>query len=228
MSSLETPIIETDTGSRSVSLGTASIDPMPLSMKAGWVAARPRIESVSSTTTSEEPVDSGEVSVSPPQEQLYPHLFDESLAPGEARMLVTSALRDANLALDAFGDGDLAAIESRLALVASTMKKTHHLTSFNESYGSVVTFIRRATLRANAVDVNRSGLNALVQSLRSLSSNPSMDLDEAADLIDLLSDEGWKGEHEATPALLKVLFDESDLTESENLQPELFVSDAAG
>ena len=224
MSSLATPIIETDTGSRSENLGTASIDPMPLSMKAVWVAARPRIESVNSKTTSVEPVDIGEVNLSPPQEQLYPHLFDENLAPGEARMLVISALKDANLALDAFGDGDLAAIESRLALVASTMKRTHHLTSFNESYGSVVSFIRRATLRANPGDVNRSGLNALVQSLDSLSANPSMDLDEAADLIDLLSDEGWKGEHEATSTLLKFLFDESDLNENENLQSELFAS----
>jgi hypothetical protein len=51
-------------------------------------------------------------------ERLYPHLFDESGVEGRARNFIIKAISDAELALDSFGDADLADVSSRLSLTS--------------------------------------------------------------------------------------------------------------
>ncbi|MDN7177316.1 hypothetical protein M0D69_04665 [Caballeronia sp. SEWSISQ10-4 2] len=162
-------------------------------------------------------------SPAPPQpEQVYPHLFDEATSAGQTRALVELALNDARLALESFGRSDFDSIGSRLALIATSMQKAHRLTTFNESFGAVISYVRRAALAANSPDVTRAGLNGLIQVLQSLRANPAMDLDDASDLVEALSAEGWQGDHDVVNALITVLFTESNDSDVPNDQAELF------
>ncbi|MBB5411706.1 hypothetical protein HDG34_005667 [Paraburkholderia sp. HC6.4b] len=162
------------------------------------------------------------LSISPGPEQVYPHLFDEDTSAGQTRVLVELALNDARLALDSFGQNDFDSIGSRLGLIAASMQKAHRLTTFNESFGSVISYIRRAVLAANSADVTRPGLNALIQALQSLHANPAMDLDDASELVEALSVEGWQGDHDVVNALIAILFSEDVESNLPNDQAELF------
>ncbi|MDR5830110.1 hypothetical protein P9250_19745 [Caballeronia sp. LP006] len=144
-------------------------------------------------------------SVAPEPEQVYPHLFDPKETAGQALDLVGGALDDARDALIAFGESDLQAVGSRLAQIAVAMQKAHKLTTFNEDFGAVVSFIRRASLMADPVEVTRPMLNAQVQVLVALKKSPAIDLDDASEMVDRLEDAGWRGEHPAVEAILAAL-----------------------
>jgi hypothetical protein len=156
-----------------------------------------------------------------PIERIYPHVFDENVKAGQALNYLRSALSDANAAIDAFGIPDLQAVGSRLAQIAATMSKVHSLTDFNESLGGVVSFIRRATLAAANAELSRSTLNCLIHALELMVANPMLDLDEATDLVDNLTNEGWHGEHILANELIRALLDDSELSDDE-LQTLLF------
>jgi hypothetical protein len=143
-------------------------------------------------------------------ESIYPHIFDEESVPGQARILIASALSDARRALDSFGAADLEAVGSSLAEVAATLREAHSFTAFNESLGGVVSYVRRAALTARAVEVSRASLNVLVHVLQTAYSNPMLDLDEAADLVEKLEKEGWHGELEVVSALVAALLDDDE------------------
>jgi len=147
-----------------------------------------------------------------PVERMYPHIFDEDIKSGQALGYIRSAISDAQVAIDAFGEPDLQTVGTRLTQIAVMMSKAHTLTDFNESLGALVSFIRRATLAASSVDVSRSALNALVNVLESAAANPMLDLDEASDLVEKLSDQGWRGEHALANDIVNALVDSSDLT----------------
>lgn len=152
----------------------------------------------------------------PPVERFYPHIFDEAGSAGQARLLIISALSDAQKALEAFGHAELDVVGTQLALIATTMSKAHRLSDFNESLGAVISFVRRATLVASSADISRSALNILIHALRTISENPMLALDEAADIVDKLSGEGWRGEHGIADAIVSALFgDESTEDDSE-------------
>lgn len=137
---------------------------------------------------------------------LYPHLFDTNQAPGQVLAFIKNAEADARQALDAFSDSDFADLSSRLTYVANAMGQAFPLTTFNEDFGIVVAFIRRATLAADASAMERSALNVLVSVLRDLSKRPSLDLDDAGAMVDKLRNEGWEGRHAGAEALLAELF----------------------
>lgn len=143
-------------------------------------------------------------------ERIYPHAFDGSVTAGSARKNILNALADARDALDSFNDGDFQSLSTRLTIIAATMKDTHKLTEFNESLGGVVSYIRRATLTANVTELTRSSLNALIYVLNQISDNPMVDLDDASELIDHLSSEGWTGEHSFSKEVIDVLFGEKE------------------
>lgn len=145
-----------------------------------------------------------------PIDRIYPHLFDDCDPSGEARAFVASAILDAQNALEAFGSNELQDLGTQLPLIANAMRKAHSLTTFNESYGAVTSFIRRATIAALPSELSRGALNALISVLHSLSINPMIDLEDAVGLIDTLSAEGWQGEHGAAKALVSALFEEID------------------
>lgn len=152
--------------------------------------------------------DKGQVEPAPVG-RLYPHLLDDQGPAGPVIPLINRALEDARQALDAYGDADLASVYSRLATIAALMAKAHELTEFNEDYGSVVSYIRRATITPSP-ELSRSALNVMVSVLKALSENPAIDIDDAAELVEALANEGWKGELEIGVALLAALFGEEE------------------
>ncbi|GEM_PF-5468791 len=149
-------------------------------------------------------------------DRLYPHLFEEEGAAGQVRRYLENALADARLALEAYSEGDLEAVGTRLTQIAVAMAGAHSLTHFNESLGAVVSFVRRATLCASGGDTTLSSLNALAHVLNSAVSDPMLDLDEASGLTDLLTNEGWHGEHGIAEALLAALLDDGAEVHSEH------------
>lgn len=155
-----------------------------------------------------------------PVERIYPHVFDDDKA-GQALIYLRAAIDDAKGAIDAFGEPDIPAVDSRLSQIAVLMGKTHPLTVFNESFGAVVSFVRRATLAASSTELSRSALNSLVHVLELSASNPMLDLDEATDLIEKLASEGWKGEHQLASELLMALADDYGMT-TDDMQALLF------
>lgn len=178
-------------------------------------ASRMRPRSVLSNTEIDEGSSRTEKSSSPPVERIYPHIFDEDLSAGQANIHIQNAVRAAQLAIEAFGEPDLQAVTTHLGQIAIAMSTAYPLTEFNESLGAVVAFVRRATLVASAPDLSRSALNALVNALQFIASNPMLDLEEASDLVDRLTDEQWQGGHKLADELMAVLLSESELDEHE-------------
>lgn len=156
-----------------------------------------------------------------PIERIYPQLFDDSFA-GQVNSHIDRALKDAQLALAAFSEADLEAVGDRLNLIAPAMARTHRLCDFNDSLGAVVSFVRRAVLTTSSADITRPALNALVHVLHSIAANPMIDLDDACDLIDKLSDEGWQGEHGIADMLVAALLDYPDAEGDVEVQAQLF------
>jgi len=154
--------------------------------------------------------------------RIYPHVFDDEVISGQARVNLLSALDDARLALEAFGEADIQSISTRLTLIATTMSNTHRATEFNESLGAVVSFLRRSMLTASAAEITRPALNALVHVIQHLSNNPMIDLDEAAEMVDKLSTEGWQGEEGFADALISTLLDDLDTGKEATAQQRLF------
>lgn len=167
------------------------------------------------TSASDAPVIS-EPTIAPAPEQVYPHLFDPQGAAGEALSIVEGALQDARSALKAFGESDLETVASRLMQIAAAMQTAHKLTSFNEDFGAVISFIRRATLGADAAEVTREMLNVLIHVLNSLKKAPAIDLEDAGNLVDRLDDAGWQGEHPGVDALMAVLFPDETAEQADN------------
>lgn len=148
-----------------------------------------------------------------PASRLYPQAFDDGVAEGKARIFIVQSIEDVQTALEAFGNANLEDVGQRLALVATSMAEAHKHTEFNESLGAVLSFVRRAALRASGADQTRATLNALLGALNNAASNPMLDLDDASQLVDSLTNEGWKGELEDTAAFLTALFEpEEDTT----------------
>lgn len=157
--------------------------------------------------------------------RLYPQLLDSDTSHGRLSVLVKDALDDCRRAVDSYQAGDVATIDSCLANIAAVMQEAYGQSEFNDNLGAVISFVRRAAIAASAVEVSLSSLNALVNALSSISHNPFMDLSEAADLVDSLSDEGWRGEHQAVSAMLECFIGKSDsidVHQNACLQPELF------
>lgn len=64
-------------------------------------------------------------------------------------------------------------------------------------------------------EFSRSALNSLVHVLGIMAMNPMMDLDEASDLVDKLTNDGWRGEHRLANELIMALVDSSGLPADE-------------
>ena len=191
-------------------------------------APRVRRRSVLSSTNLDDENTRKEEATPLPVQRIYPHIFDENLSAGQANVHVHNAVRDAQLAVEAFGEPDLQGVATYLGQIAAVMGSAYPLTEFNESLGGVVSFIRRATLAASSAELSRSALNALVYVLQSLVSNPMLDLNEASDLVDKLANEGWQGEHKVADKLVAALLYESALDGHEiqaSVCPKLQVPD---
>lgn len=183
-----------------------------------WTEPRSTAASTESQDTLLETTHTDQGQAAPlPVGRLYPHLLDDQGPAGPVIPLIQSALEDARQALDAYGEADLPNVFSRLATISALMAKAHELTQFNEDYGSVVSYIRRATVTPSH-ELSRSALNVLVCTLKALSENPAIDIDDAAELCEALANEGWKGELELGAALLAVLFGEEETRTLDEMQ----------
>jgi hypothetical protein len=145
-----------------------------------------------------------------PIARLYPHVFDDAVPEGQSRTHLLSGLADARLAQDAMSESDFDELGFRLGLVANSLRSAHESAPDNIAYRSVVAFIRRAALVAQPTEVSRSALNALAVALRTLSENPLIDLEDAAELSDQLASEGWRGDHAIAKEVIAGMLEEID------------------
>jgi hypothetical protein len=178
-----------------------------------------------SGSTADLPVNVSSSRQEVPIGRLYPQFLDVDTEHGRLRVLIRDALGDSRHAVDSYQTGDIAAVDSYLANIAAVMQEAYDQTEFNDNLGAVISFVRRAAITASAEEVSLSSLHALVNALSNISQNPFMDLSAAADLVDGLSDEGWRGEHQAVSAILELFVGESDVVDTHDdtgLQPELF------
>lgn len=182
---------------------------------------------VLSAGTRSERDGSTEIAEPTPVERMYPHLFDQELQAGQALIHIRNAIRYMQATLDAFAEPDLDAAGGSLAQLATALSTAYPLTDFNPSLGGVVAFIRRAVLAASVTDISLSGLNALQFVLRGICDNPLLDLDDAADSIDRLEREGWRGEHEVADKIVAALLGDLEFDENEEVQARLFADSAS-
>jgi hypothetical protein len=157
-------------------------------------------------------------SVTPaPADRAYPHLLE---AAQPAVSLVRRCLEDAHLALESFEESDFAGVATRLSAIAAQCATAHPLTTFNEGFGAVVSFVRRAAISADVAAISRRPLNAMIRALNSVSNDPMMSVGEAADILSALSDSGWTGEYAAVERLMASLLAENVESEDSHLSNE--------
>jgi len=152
-----------------------------------------------------------ELTRSPPTTRLYPQMFEVGEPAERALCLVGNAADAADAALEAYGLGDFETIGSKLAQIAAVMADTHSLTHFNENFGAVVSFVRRAALATPYSELSREALNAMAAVLNQLVREPMLDLDAAADAISRLESESWQGQYEAVETLIAALLNDSSV-----------------
>lgn len=168
------------------------------------VVRRSGVQSTGEITADSDTVPANDLTLS--GETAYPHIYDLSAGDSGAAMnLIAQAKVEANAAIDAWSDADLSSVSGKLAQIATTLAAAHNHTQFNESWGAVVSYIRRAVLIAGADDVNMQSLMQLSQSLRALYEQPMLALDGASELIEKLEEAGWNGRHESVAAFVEVL-----------------------
>lgn len=184
-----------------------------------WLPSEPLVQTRRVDTDPQGPLSRPEKG-QPSPGRLYPHLFDINEPSGQVIQLVSNAISDAEAALEAFESSDLQEISTKLGTIAVAMKVAHQLTTFNEDFGAVVSFIRRAAINADASELDRHALNSLARCLIELKDHPAIDLTGAAELIDRLISAGWQGDLAATKAIVEFIFSQSD--EDEDIQEELF------
>lgn len=139
--------------------------------------------------------------------RIYPHVFDEATNTGEALGYIREAIQDARDALDDFGEVNLQSIGMRLSQIAQLLKKAYSISHANDPFAAVISFLRRAALTLSPEDITLPQLNSLLGALKQIADNPLLSLDEATDLIENLSSNGWTGEHEAVEQIVKMLID---------------------
>jgi hypothetical protein len=135
-------------------------------------------------------------------------MYEADAQTGVALSLVGRAKTEIESAVDAYLAGDIEEVSSRLGLVATNTAAAHRSTHFNEAFGAVVSFVRRATLAANVVDIELQQLMQLSKALNALHADPMLTLDSATDLVESLEKVGWHGQHVAVSELVASLIGE--------------------
>ena len=152
-------------------------------------------------------------------ERIYPHVFDVNTNAGKVLDLINQANQELEKAIDAFGKPDLPSVLSSLTNISVLFNTSYAFIDFNRDLRALVGFMKRATLVTPEEDISRSSLNALTSVIDSVIQNPMLNLNDASDMCERLSREGWKGEIDAVNILVKALLDEGILEEN---QIELF------
>jgi len=140
----------------------------------------------------------------------YPHAYDPEGPAGPALKLLNEIQELAQSMTEAYSDGDMVTVGSRLAVIAAVLGKVYPHTAFNPALGSAVSFLRRATLLAGADQCGFEELMGLAKAARRLAETPLMSLDDAAELILQLEAQGWVGADPDVKQFVTALFGEEE------------------
>lgn len=158
-----------------------------------------------------------------PVDRVYPHIFDNQTISGGVLALFKDSVSEAKLAVEAYNEPDMVAVGTRLTNIAVIMSKAHPMADFNRSLSGVISYIRRATLTTPAVQIDRPALNIMINVLNAILLDPMINLDDASDLTEKLSQYGWTGELDVIEKLIAALMTDTDDEEiQEEAQSELF------
>lgn len=138
-------------------------------------------------------------------QRVYPHAYDPSGITGPSLTLLNSAAEEASVATSEYSDGNLEGVASRMNFIAVLTAKAYPHTAFNPSLGATVSFIRRATLSADPSELTFPALMGLTKAIKKLANTPLLSLDDAAEIIDMLEGQGWRGEHHAVAQFVNAL-----------------------
>lgn len=153
-----------------------------------------------------------------PIDRVYPHIFDVQTPSGNVLGLLKDSINEATLALEAYSEPDMASLSTHLTKIAVIMSKAHTMADFNRSFSGVISYIRRATLTTPPDQLDRAGLNIMINVLNAILLDPMINLDDASDLTEKLSRQGWTGELDIIEILIQALINDTQ----EEAQTELF------
>lgn len=161
-------------------------------------------------------------------DRMYPQAFDANSKAGFARVQIEKAKDDAIRALDFFNVSDISSMATQFSLIAACLLSAYRRADFNDALASVVAYIRRAVLVVDPTSASRQEVNSLVTALRSITMNPMIDYEEAANLVNALAAAGWNGENDAVAELVSAfLEDKNDGDETSEREVSLFRDDAS-
>jgi hypothetical protein len=155
----------------------------------------------------------------------YPLAYDPQGPAGPALALLTEVDELARSITDAYSEGDIGTFGSRLAMIAALLAKAYPHTGFNPALGAAVSFLRRATLLADASQCGFEEIMALSKAARHIAENPLIPLEDSTDLVIELEAHGWVGADPEIEALAKALFGESPEAGSAAGAPEVVSKD---
>jgi hypothetical protein len=138
----------------------------------------------------------------------YPLAYDPEGPAGPALELLNQVNELASSITQAYSEGDMATIGSRLAMIAALLANAYPYTAFNPALGAAVSFLRRATLLADVSQCGFEELMALAKAGRVLAENPLISLDESTDLVMELEGQGWVGADPDVVQFVAALFGE--------------------
>lgn len=158
----------------------------------------------------------------PTGSRVYPHIYDDSLGSGLAMSLVEKAQGQIAQAIEFFSDGDLQSLSAALSNAALVLATAHEHTNFNDSFGALISHLRRGLLLLSPADVQLAQLMSVGKALNLLHEHPMMTLDQATDEVEALEKAGVHGEHQAIELFLQSLIDVAGDGHAHGLQQTLF------
>jgi len=181
---------------------TEWLDQASLPTEVGGIKATPVLESSSSEI---QDVPEGNIS----QERAYPHAFDQSSPEGMARASIANAANRMSLALDAFEDGDIFQVSSRLGEAAVSLSVAHQKLGRDNPLAALVGYMKRSLLVADVDALTRASIEAMNSVLLRCANSPIMRLTEAARQSGLLERNGWRGDEPAIAALAAAVLNQA-------------------
>lgn len=167
--------------------------------------------------------DSDKIKAFPPQaSRAYPHIYDDAAAGSLAMSLIANAQLETRNAIDYFGDGDLQSVSASFSSIALMLAAAHEHTGFNDSFGALLSYLRRGILVLSLADVQLSQLMSIAKALDVLHEQPMMTLDQASDEVEALETAGVFGEHQAVELLVRTLLESSNSQLPQEYQQSLF------
>lgn len=129
---------------------------------------------------------------------LYPQVFDENERSGLALRHFRAALETAGELPDLYlmDPPDLQGVDSGLTRIGALVNLAYPYTDFNSALGPLTSYIRRAVLFTERLDVDYAALVQLKNALSQIVTEPMMSFDTATDLSIEMDAHGWRGDNQ--------------------------------